>query len=430
MVLLLLIGWWAVMTIIARWICGRWFNHLTLYTAIWSVSLIALETHLIVYHAVVFEAWIYIFTAWIAIYLGTALIRLTRNVRPQQEFFPELSVRRLKFFIFIFSVAGLLSTIALFSNIVHMLDSGSAAALLENANRVYGMRLEGDVSGFMYLNFLPYAGCVLGGIYTARLGRLTLIALSPLAVMLADGAVSMQRAGMIYGTSLFVFSYLFAPKTHKAQLSRWVKVSVVAAAAALFTLVSLFRGAAELYEGESKTLENAGQSVALLPALYLYVSAPVVCFSEYLKHPEDDGKSLWGRYSFASIYRFASKLGFDTYVPYYQSYYDTPIPVNTGSYLREVYADFGGVGVFLFPFALGLVISLLETGPKGIVAAVCLPFLYILVLMSFTLDFVGGGGWYFPLPLALLTTYCSRGRARGKGALPLTGSVIHGSAAV
>ena len=401
MTLLLLTIWGSGMLLVARWLCGRWLNHLSLYTTVWTASLFALSLNLIHYHHIVLEAWIYIFVAWLSIYLGTAIVRLMSPRTANREF-PDLNMKRLRTAILVLSLTGLGSTAMLAMNIVRMLDAeGLFVALMENGNQIYGMRFEGEVSGLMYLVFLPYAGCVLAGIYTARLGKITLTGTMPLAVMLLDGIVSMQRAGMFVGAVLLFLAYLFTPKASKSHVPIWQKITAVSVVLVVFLLVTASRGGAASFEGETQTLADAGDSVSVLPSLYFYASGPVACFSEYLKNPGRDGKALWGRYMFASIYRFLSKFGLDTYVPYYQNFYYTPEPINVGTYLRELHRDFGGVAVFVFPFLLGLSISIFECSSRGVGSIVILSFLYLVVFFSFNMNFIGSGGWYFPLPIAL-----------------------------
>ncbi len=402
MTVLMLTIWGSGMVIVARWLCGRWFNHLSLYSIVWSVSLIALSLNLIHYNHIVPEAWLFIFLAWIAIYFGTAIVKLGKWA-PQLRSFPELHMRRLRNAILLLSVAGLASSAVLASNIVLALGTdGLFVALTEYANQIYGMRFAGEVSGLMYLNFLPYAGCVLAGIYTARLGRLTFVALLPLMAMLADGIVSMQRAAMVFGSFLLLSGYLMTPKVSKLRISKWQKLAFAFAFLAAFLGVTVQRGGAAYIEGETQTLVNMGERVSALPALYFYASGPIPCFSEYLQHAESDGKALWGRYMFASIYRLLSKFGLDTYVSYYQNFYYTPAAINVGTYLRELHRDFGATAIFIFPFLLGVIISAIERCAPTPQTVIVLSFLYLVVFFSSDENFIGGGGWYFPLPIALL----------------------------
>lgn len=424
MAIVLLTLWGAWMIVLARWICGRWWNHLSLYTLLWSASLIAYELRLIAYYKLVLETWIYVFVAWISIYLGTALAVLISPPSLNREL-PALDMKRLRNIIYVLSIAGLASTMALAGNIVRALRTqGIVEALTQYANQVYALRFEGEVSGIMYVVFLPYAGCVLAGIYTARVSRLTLAAILPLIALLADGIVSMQRTGMLIGALLFCFSYIFTPKASKLTIARWQKVLIGSIVLGALIMVTANRGGTEVYEGESDTLVRAGDLVPILPSIYLYASAPIPCLSEYLRHPENDGKALWGRYMFASIYRFLAKyFDLNTYVTYYPNFYYTPVPINAGTYLREIDRDFGGTAVLLYPFSLGFIIALLERRGPGLVPIVFLTFLYVVIAFSIDVNFVGGGGWYFPLPIALLMVAAVRMRPdhyslSGTAALP------------
>ncbi len=362
---------------------------------------------LIDYHHVAFEAWIYVFTAWIALYLGTAVIKLGANIifpmQSKATTFPNLNMKRLRWAIILLSLAGIASSAVLALDIVRSLNADTLlVALMEQANKIYELRFNAEVSGLMYVVFLPYAGCALSGVYTARLGRITISALLPIFAMLVDGIISMQRFGMFVGPLLFVFSYLLTPKIAKLYVPRWQKVGIICVVVSGFFIVTAQRTGSQVFEGESTSLANAGDVVPGLPSLYFYASAPVPCLSEYLKHPEQEGAHLWGRYTFASIYRFASRFGFDTYVPYYGTFYSTPIPDNAATYLRDVHWDFGGTAIFLFPFGLGLLIALLEVRAPTVLTIVLGSFLYLVIFFSCHFNYAGGGNWYFPLPIALL----------------------------
>lgn len=397
-------AWSAFMFLAARWVCGKWASHLSFYTFVWTASILAYETHLITYHRVVFEAWAYVFVAWVSLYLGTAIVTLSGFPRRTRQF-PELDMKWLRNALVLLSVAGFASSLVLAGNIVRTVDSdGLVSALLQYGNQIYGLRVEGELSGILYVAMFPYAGCVLAGIYTARLGRISIAAMLPLLAMLVDGLLSFQRTGMFVGVLLLAFSYLLTPKAAKLRVSRWQKLALIGVVLGGFLLVTVARGPSESFEGESSALAEVGDLVPMLPSLYFYASAPIPCFSEYLQHPENEGKSLWGRYMFASIYRLFSKFGFDTYVSYYPAFYYTPEPTNAGTYLREIHSDFGGLAVFFFPFMLGMLVAVLEYR-GGIVSVVLGAFLYVAIFFSFDVNFISGGSWYFPLPLCLFMTW-------------------------
>lgn len=417
MTFLCLTAWGLMMTFLARRLSNRWFNHLTLYTLLWTVMLLSYELRLIAYNSIVLEAWLYVFVAWISLYLGTLLGSLLFPTVPKQKF-PEINLVRLRHIIIGLTVGGLISTFALAENLLVALKTGGIlTALTQYSAQIYTMRFEGEVTGVMYLNFLPYAGCALAGIYAARLGRITLAAALPLFAMVADGIVSMQRTGMVVGALLFAFSYAFTPKVQKLRLARWQKIVVGCAVLASFLAVTLERGAGEYFEAQTGTLYRISEVISVAPVVYLYISGPLPCFSEYLKNPSDDGKPLWGRYMLASVYRFLAKFGYDTYVPYYPAFYSTPVPVNAGTYLRELHRDFGGAAIFFFPFSLGFFIAFLDGSSRTPFTVILLSFLYLVVAFSIDFNFIGGGGWYFPLPIALIVALLIKPHAAPRASL-------------
>src|SRR3974390_17277 len=106
--------WSGAMLALARWICGRWFNHLSLYTAVWTTSIFAYCLGLIQYHHVVFEAWAYVFIAWFALYLWTAAVRLgaktVHNKHWRVKPFPQLNLELLRWAIIFLGSAGIASS--------------------------------------------------------------------------------------------------------------------------------------------------------------------------------------------------------------------------------------------------------------------------------------------------------------------------------
>jgi oligosaccharide repeat unit polymerase len=401
MTILLLASWWAGMMLVARWICGRWFNHLSLYTCIWTASLIAFEMRLIVYHSIVFEAWLFVFVAWVALYLGTAIAAMIFPRRTVRRF-PELRIKRLKVAILCLVFASFASSAILVSDIVKIVESDPITALTGDANQIYAMRFENEVSGILYVSFVGYATCALGGIYTARLGRLTVTGVLPLIAQTLDGIVSMQRAGILLGALIFASAYYFTPRAAKLRMHWWKTLLMTALILGAFLAITFNRGGAQIFAGESEPLVEAGESISVLPQLYLYASSPLACFSEYLKAPREDGAGLWGRYTLAPIYRFLGKhYGLNTYVPHYQSFYNTPESVNVGTYLREIHYDFGGSAIFLFPFCLGFIITFVERRRQSTYSIVMLSFLYTAVLFTINLNFIGSNFWYFGVPTAL-----------------------------
>jgi len=99
---------------------------------------------------------------------------------------------------------------------------------------------------------------------------------------------------------------------------------------------------------------------------------------------------------------------------YFQpDYYITPEGFNVGTYLRPYYIDFGLPGVLIFPFLLGLFISILYhslrsklTILKMLVYSLCV---YGLTIVFFANIFSSPGFWYFLILFIIIDLYCRKG---------------------
>ena len=77
---------------------------------------------------------------------------------------------------------------------------------------------------------------------------------------------------MVIGALLFAFSYIFTRKALKPSVTRWQEIVIGLLVLTSVILVAASRGRTEVYEGESDALVRAGDSVSILPSIYLYAS--------------------------------------------------------------------------------------------------------------------------------------------------------------
>jgi oligosaccharide repeat unit polymerase len=404
---LFLLGLWGFLMIgLARFLRGRWINHLSLYSLVWTISLCAYQLRLIEYNYISAEAWVFIFTAWVALYLGTAWAGILGGLNGcRQGQWHTGGQPSLRSAIIFLSCAGLISSVVLAWNIVHSLDSQLLLALVDQGNKIYTMRFEGDLSGLMYVGFLPYAASALAGAHAARTGRITFVSVLPLLAMTIDGILSMQRGGILIAIVLFVAGMYITPAKKQLHLARWHMVASLGILITGFFYVTMIRGIPADFENQGATLNRISDVVPSLPSLYMYVSAPPAGLSAYLMNSASDGSAFWGRYTFAPAFRLLARFGWDTYVPYYTPFYSTPVPINTCTYLREIHSDFGNLGVFAVPFCLGALVTLLEARRSSVAVQMVLAHLYVVILFSFTLLIVITGYWYFSL---LVSTIAGR----------------------
>jgi len=403
MAFILLFVWGVVMLLLARWVCGNWLNHLSLYTFVWTLSLEAHELHWIRYNSISTEAWLYIFLAWAAIYLGTAAV-MYRGERPVPAPSRD-SLRRLKLVIVILSLSGLASCLVLARQVTAEVDPNLFIALTVGAPKIYAAGLEetGNLVGIPYVAFLPYAACALAGVYSARRGRIEWVSTFPLIVVAIAAILSVSRWGVMLATALFLLSLYATPKTRPFSLTFAQKAGLVTGCVACLGLVSIARtDLSGEFSEQSKALQSISTWVPPAPSFYFYVSAPPVGLSEYLREPSREGNLHWGRYTFASVYRLFSKLGFGNYVPFHQEFFSTPEPINTCTYLREVHSDFGVIGVFVFPFLLGGLAGWLSISKSSLARVVLLAHIYVIVLFSFTYLVVITGQFFQSLVVSVI----------------------------
>lgn len=280
---------------------------------------------------------------------------------------------------------------------MHSLDTQLLLALTDQGNSIYTMRFEGDLSGLMYLGFLPYAASALAGAYVGRTGSIGFVSFLPLIAMTVDGVLSMQRGGILIAIILFVAGIYLTPHRRALRVRKWQLASALTLLVIGFFYVTMTRGIPAEFENQGPILNQVADVAPSMPSLYMYLSAPPVGLSAYLQHPDADGQSFWGRYTFAPANRVLSKFGFHTYVPYYSEFYSTPVPINTCTYLREIHSDFGPLGIIGVPFLLGALITIVESKCSNLVAQVVLAHLYVVILFSFTLLIMVTGYWYISL---------------------------------
>jgi oligosaccharide repeat unit polymerase len=403
--LLLLLTWGTVMMFLARWLCGSWLNHLSLYTFVWTASLGLYELHWIYYTPISPTAWLYIFLAWIEIYLGTALIKVCIG-RPAKSQVPDDS-SRLKRVIIVFSLAGLASCVVLARQIMRDIDPNLFVAVTVGAPQIYesGFEETGQFSGIPYLAFLPLAASALAGAYSARKGRIDWVSISPLMVATINGILSVSRWAILLSVVLFLFALYLTPKPKPVRLSMAQKGLLVLVAISGFAFVSLTRTDLSLsFTGQSTTLNRISEWVPVAPSVYFYLSVPPVGLSEYLRDPHGEANLPWGRYTFASIYRFLSKLGLATFVPFHQEFYAAPDPVNTCTYIREVHSDFGVPGIIIFPFVIGAAAGWFSFFRGSLIKVMALTHIYILILFSYTNLVMSAGQWFQSFVVSLIAS--------------------------
>jgi oligosaccharide repeat unit polymerase len=385
--------------LLGRSVFESWFNHVTIYSSIWCGSLMLFQSRLIHYFDLAPETWLVIFTGWSAFILGSLSVcaaRYALNYKGR-TFRADLNspdqtdlVRILERSIWITSIASGLTVLQHWYIILKMFGTVQNAVIL--GNLLYTERLADAFPGQIpYLASAGLAGAFFGGVLSRIQGRFRFIAIIPLVITFADAVAVMSRAQLVIVFVLFFSGYLLGKQLQRREgvlsLSRFRQVVIVAAAVLLTVggaeFVRSNRGMIENIQGSSKTLSSFHNSIFITPSIYLYLTVHYGVLNQFLIQEKE--KALFGENTFAPLYRLLSKFGADTEVSQYQPFYRTPVGANTGTYLREVYADFPVGGILVFPYALGFACSYYwfrVKERKHLVDLVMLSHLFVLVFMS------------------------------------------------
>ena len=379
----------------------RWFNPLSFYSAIWGFCLCNYELRLIQYENISSEAWTYIFIAWLGLYLGAAIVILLSNRR-------NLSIsssgsdglQRLRSGLVLCLVLAGIGLADQLRFVTHEFGN-LITAIMVNAGDIYRMKEAGDLSVVPYVGAFSLPACCLAGIYTARVGRLTFLGVSPLVIVALQDLFAQSRLELGMAAVLFMACYVHTPGKAKIKFTKWQRNLALALGFVIlgggFIVVSAVRGLGVDFPGITPAMDRISEFVPVFPSIYSNFSATPVAFSMYLSSPAESKHGSWGEYSFAPVLRLLAKVGLGHGTERYEESYYTPVPMNTSSYLKSVHSDFGPVGVMLFPFLLSLAMTALLFRAErngSLCSVVLLGNLYVIVVFSFAFNLMMMGAWY------------------------------------
>ncbi len=393
--LLLLIGGGIIGVLAGRILLGRWFNYLSIYSAVWAISLVLYAFQLIQYNPIIPQAWFFIALAWFVLYLGSVTVIfarvVTHHVSKDAKHIPKdsfsINDKSLARAILVLCIIASVSIVLQWVEVIRFF--GGLKVAIENANQLYNLRVGGELwEGIPYLGAFALGACSLAGIYTAIRGRLTFVGILPLALVLLQGISAMGRTGIVIAGVLFLTSFLYTPHSKLSKGKTLIGLILVTAVLIEgFTFISSTRHLRVQFPYEAPVMETLRSDVSFLPSLYFYLSGPPVAFSEYLRSGGE--KVFPGTYTFRPLFNILAKVGFINPLPRYTAPYFTPEPMNAATYLRDVHADFGPFGIAMFPYVLGLLLTILHFQIKQcptVTRNVLLAHLFVIVFLSWDIS--------------------------------------------
>jgi len=401
--------------LLGRILLKRWFNHLTVYSFFWTASLACYTLRLIEYYNISPEAWFYIGISWFMLYLGTFVVIWARSLRGQADDTAEHEQkskyhfsRDTRFLSKTIIILSILSSITIIYQFLLLIRTfGSIAEALIQANLIYGLRVSGELSGIPYLGSFPLAATCLAGIYTALRKKITFLSILPFVLAGVHGILVMGRWDLVISVYLFLTTLLYTP--HERFIKRKTIIAFLLVAIlvlGMFTLISSARQLKVHFRYESQRMKLVRSSTLFLPSLYFYFSAPPVAFSEYLYTGEE--KFYPGSYTFKSVYNILAKFDLADPLPLFNPWISTPESINAGTYLREIHADFGPLGVIIFPYVLGIILTVLYlkiSHRPTTIWIVLFAHLFVVIFHSWSVNVMKHGQWVVSIVICLIVAW-------------------------
>ncbi len=372
---LLLVGFVALLGVfLGKIIFKNWVNHLTLYSIIMGGLTFFYELKYLPYPDVVPIAWFFIIGSFLSYILGTLTVLSAKYLIPNwKSEIPKTKISlpivsdggsTLKYAVIFFSIVGIFVALHRWYVLVGMF--GSIKSVLINAAVIYRMNVDGEIKDFIpILPAFVYVAVFLSGIYTAYKRKFSLLAFLPFIGIVLKELTYFGRAELLLTLLEFLFSFfLFRHLLNSDSLQRFKFFRGNAIISSVLLLVFLIiaasfirlgRGSHENYQGATKELRELSDNMIISPSIYLYLSSDVGVFSKYLEKEKEQVN--FGENTFFIFHVFLSRLGIIEKPVFFSKGYFIPMWTNTGTYLRELHADFGTAGVFLGPYFLGLIIT-------------------------------------------------------------------------
>ncbi len=376
----------AVTLLWGRTFFRKWLNPLTVYGLVWECAVLLHQSGLVAFFPLSLDTWVVIFLGQILFALGCYVgMRIQVAAPPLLPDAAAMQVTLKRYMI----LSVLLSGIAIIGNYLLMV-AHYGNDLLGVITQIYADRVNStaDIPTIPYLDSFIYVAIALAGIYLRRFG-FSFWLLPILLFTYMKTLVSGGRAGLVFVLLIFVFSFLLSPagsrvaeKKKKRGFWQYAVLLLLGGAMVLiFVVLTMSRsvGVPPTFATDRYLALFGSNNIPY--RLIEYAAAPIGALNEYLK----DCDFSFGINTFKTVYNILGKFGLMDEIDQYQQFYETPLPCNVATWLRELIQDFSAfaiLAVFLYGFANGLLFKKVGTGATVRHTAV-LSVLMMVVAMSF-----------------------------------------------
>ena len=411
----------AAIILLSKYLFSKWFNHLSIYFLSWSAMIILYEVKLIRYVDLSEKLFIVVSATSLFYLLGVLTYFVTKDRAIKNQYIPSGDNNSFKLFddkgksililLVICSLVGILDGLYQWKLLIDKF--GGLLQVLVQANDIREMRLRGEIKGMIpYLFVVSFVGIFFGAIFSAYKNRFTLIGFLPLLAVTFKEIANFSRAGILLGffeyfIVFFLFRNFLRHRNLKSKMSRGnlIVVSGLIIFIFLFSLVFIksFRSPVDQLKASSTSLNEYQSNLLISPTVYLYTSSHIGVLNRYLENESE--RTMWGENTFLPIYNFLAKFELIPKPKFFQKGYFLPQWTNTGTYLREIHADFGYLGMFIIPYLLGLFTTIywfkwIETGK--LTSLIILTYLFLIVSFSFFVMITRLASWFLSFMLLLI----------------------------
>lgn len=405
-----------------RKIFKTWINHLTIYFFVMGGLTFLFELKLLAYRNLSLTSWFLLISSTLAFLLGVMSVLSARQLNLSKVGFSRVTVESiplfqgdgkiLKYSAIFFSLVGLF--VALHRWYIMINIFGSIPAVFVNAAWVYRINVKGEIKEFIpILPSFVYVGVFLSALYTAYKGKFSFLSFFPILCIILKELTYFGRGEMLFATLEFIFTFsitrylLRKEEIVKYKFSKAnATISIILLLAVVLTAASIVRssrGVKENIRGTSPVLKQLEDSFIFTPSVYFYLSSDLGVLDQYLR--KDIESANFGENTLRGVYYLLSKLKLVDEPSFFQKGYFIPYWSNTGTWIRELHADFGFTGVIILPFTIGLLSTWLWfkfLREKKIFLLVFLVYLFIVIAFSFLMMITRLNQWFLSQILILL----------------------------
>lgn len=367
------------------------------------------------------QTWYVVIISYLSLYLGaityfTAKTSIGNNETIKAEInlsnplLLKNEARIPLYFTFIFGMVGLIGAFQAWFVLIELF--GSIPRALLRLGALYQMRVDGDLEGvWPYTSLFSYSAIFFAAIFSAVKSRITLISALPLIALIIKEIAMAGRAGILFGFAEYGFTFIFTIYYLKTNNRNYHFNKVKFTASILIvlflfltsiTLIKNLRAAPESFSGETRALKSLNENKFFSPAIYLYTTGHIGVLNEFLE--KDIENYRVGENTFQFVYNIFNKIGFTERPNTFQKAYRIPVWINTGTFIRELIADFGFPITIIILFAMGFFLALNWNNffmHGNFSNLVILVFLMIIIFFSFLMIITRLANWYLTLALLL-----------------------------